>query len=162
MTFSADAITACEVNAAGETPDIGDKAAQELAGLIVSEQNVDAGMDFMICEQNTTVGDSRHWIGAVDSKAMQAAGVKVQKDRLLNEIARYASYKCNMDVIKMWMDHSAEMLDYMESLGYVSSVHIAPESHVGGNNMEYYVPSIWHSINPGEGMDEETAELAAN
>ena len=42
MTFSADAITACEVNAAGETPDIGDKAAQELAGLIVSEQNVDA------------------------------------------------------------------------------------------------------------------------
>ena len=31
MTFSADAITACEVDAAGETPDIGDKAAQELA-----------------------------------------------------------------------------------------------------------------------------------
>lgn len=243
MTFSADAITACEVNAAGETPDIGDKAAQELAGLIVKDQNVDAtttataaitlpavrkaakncidqaqgtavalnenagdegddwlgeapeigddqiaetkttdlliigagnggmmaaataadaGMNFMVCEQNTTLGDSRHWIGAYGTRAQREAGVTVQKDRLLNEIARYASYKCNMDVIKMWIDHSAEMLDYLESLGYVSSVHIAPESHVGGNNMEYYVPSIWHSINPGEGMDEETAKLAGN
>lgn len=243
MTFSADAITACEVNAAGETPDIGTVAAEELAGLIVKDQNVDgvtaataaitlpavrkaatncieqaqglaaainenagdegddwlgaapeiadsdiaetkttdllivgagnggmmaaataadAGMDFMVCEQNTTVGDTRYWIGAYGTKAQKEAGVEIQKDRLLNELARYASYKCDMDVIRMWIENSAEMMDYMESLGFASSVHIAPESHVGGNNMEYYVPSQWHSLNPGEGMDEATAELAGD
>ena len=236
MTFSADTITACEVNAAGETPDIGDKAAQELAGLIVKDQNVDAvttataaitlpavrkaakncidqaqgaavalnenagndgddwlgeapeigddqiaetkttdlliigagsgglmaavtaadaGMDFILCEQNTVVGDTRGWIGAYGTRAQKEAGVEVQKDRLLNEIARYASYKCNMDVIKMWIDHSAEMVSYLEELGMVTSVHIAPTSHVGGSNMEYYVPSIWHSAAPGPALPEE-------
>lgn len=45
----------------------------------------DAKMDFMICEQNETLGDTRHWIGALDTEAMKKAGVTVQKDRLLNE-----------------------------------------------------------------------------
>lgn len=81
---------------------------------------------------------------------MKKAGVTVQKDRLLNEIARYASYKCDMDVIKMWMNNSAEMISYLESLGLSASVNIAHENHVGGNHMEYYVPSIWHTISaPG-------------
>lgn len=226
MTFSADAITACVINASGETPDIGGVAADELAALILEKQSVDvttsataaisipaakkavsnciaqaqgiavaldestgqesddwlgrapeiddaqissvqdtalliigagngglmaaataadAGLDFIVCEQNTMPGDTRSWIGAVDTKAMKEAGIEIQKDRLLNEIARYASYKCDMDVIKMWMDNSAEMISYLESLGVASIVNIAPESHVGGNNMEYYVPSIWHT-----------------
>lgn len=243
MTFSADAITACEVNAAGETPSIGTIAAEQLADLIVQNQNVDgvtsatagitlpavrkaaancieqakgtavalnenagnegddwlgeapeisddqiteflttdllivgagnggmvaaataadANMDFMICEQNTMLGETRYWIGAYGTRAQKEAGVTIQKDRLLNELARYASYKCDMDVIRMWIENSAEMMDYMESLGFASSVHIAPDSHVGGNNMEYYVPSQWHSLNPGSGMDEATAELAGD
>lgn len=42
MTFDESSITACSVNAAGETPEIGTKAAEELASLIVSDQSVDA------------------------------------------------------------------------------------------------------------------------
>jgi succinate dehydrogenase/fumarate reductase flavoprotein subunit/uncharacterized protein with FMN-binding domain len=234
MTFSDSAITECTVNAAGETPSIGTAAAEELASLIVSEQNVDAvttatanitlpavrkaaenciaqaqgtavalnekagtddgdwlgeapeiaeseisstqdtdlliigagngglmaaataadaDMDFIVCEQNAVLGDTRHWIGAVDTDAQKAAGVTVMKDRLLNEIARYASYKCDMDVIKMWMEHSGEMVSYLTELGFTPEVHIAPNSHVGGNNMEYYVPSIWHTLNLPEGTE---------
>lgn len=236
VTFDASSITDCVIDAAGETEDIGQAAASEMAALIVETQSVDvvttasaaitvpaiqkavnnciaqaqgtaaalnenadagsdsddwlgsapeisdaeissvldtslliigagnggmmaaataaeAGLDFMVCEQNTALGDTRHWIGAVDTEAMQNAGVTIQKDRLLNEIARYASYKCDMDVIKMWINNSAEMVSWLESLGMTSSVHIAPESHVGGNNMEYYVPSIWHTINLPEGNE---------
>ena len=235
MNFSAEAITGCSINAAGETPAIGGVAAEEIAALVVQNQTVDvttgtsaaitvpaikkaisnciaqaqgkavainensgaaddsdwlgtapeindaliasvqdtdlliigagnggmmaaataadAGMKFILCEQNTVMGDARHWIGAIDTKAMAAANVTVQKDRVLNELARYASYKCDMDVIKMWMNNSAEMLDYLESLGFRNSVHIAPESHVGGNNMEYYVPSIWHTADLPEGTE---------
>ncbi|GJN65596.1 FAD-binding protein [Faecalibacterium gallinarum] len=234
MTFDESSITACSVNAAGETPEIGTKAAEELASLIVSDQSVDAtttataditlpavrkaannciqqaqgkavalnenagdtgddwlgeapeidasqisatqdtelliigagnggmmaavtaadaGMDFIVCEQNQTMGDTRHWIGAVDTDAQKAAGVTIQKDRLLNELARYASYKCDMDVIKMWIQNSAEMVSYLESLGMRPSVHIAPETHVGGNNMEYYVPSLWHTVDLPEGSE---------
>lgn len=235
VTFDAGSITDCVIDASGETPSIGEVAANEMAQLIVKEQSVDvaasataditipavkkavsnciaqaqgsapalnesagnddsddwlgeapeiddsqissekntslliigagnggmmaaataaeAGLDFMVCEQNTTMGDTRHWIGAIDTKAMKEAGVTVQKDRLLNEIARYASYRCDMDVIKMWMNNSGEMVSWLESLGMTPSVHIAPESHVGGNNMEYYVPSIWHTIDLPEGSE---------
>lgn len=237
VTFSADAITDCVIEASGETADIGGVAAEEMAKLIVEEQSVDvttsataaitvpavkkavnnciaqaqgtaeplnenagegdsddwlgtapeisdsqissvkdtslliigagnggmmaaataaeAGIDFMVCEQNAAMGDTRHWIGAVDTEAMKEANVTVQKDRLLNELARYASYKCDMDVIKMWMKNSAEMVSWLESLGMSASVHIAPESHVGGNNMEYYVPSIWHTIDLPEGSEAQ-------
>lgn len=122
-------------------------------GMMAAATAADAGMDFMLCEQNTVMGETRHWIGAVDTQAMQDAGVEVKKDRLLNELARYASYKCDMDVIKMWMRNSAEMVSYLESLGMKAEVHIAPESHVGGNNMEYYVPSIWHTLHLPEGSE---------
>ena len=77
-------------------------------GMMAAATAADAKMDFMICEQNETLGDTRHWIGALDTEAMKKVGVTVQKDRLLNEIARYASYKCDMEVIKMWMNNSAE------------------------------------------------------
>jgi len=238
MTFSAEAITACSINASGETSTIGQPAAEEIAALVVQSQTVDvttgtsaaitvpaikkavnnciaqaqgtavalnenagnddssdwlgvapeiddsqiasvqdtslliigagnggmmaaataadAGMDFIVCEQNVVLGDTRHWIGAIDTNAMNAANVTVQKDRLLNEIARYASYKCDMDVIKMWMNNSGEMMSYLENLGFTTSVHIAPESHVGGNNMEYYVPSIWHTADLPAGTEAKS------
>lgn len=122
-------------------------------GIMAAATAADAGMDFIVCEQNAVMGDTRHWIGAVDTDAQKAAGVEVKKDRLLNELARYASNKVDMEVIKAWMNNSAEMVSYLESLGFKAEVHIAPESHVGGNNMEYYVPSIWHTLNLPEGAE---------
>lgn len=149
----------------GEAPEIEDAQIAETlttslliigagnGGMMAAATAADAKMDFMICEQNETLGDTRHWIGALDTEAMKKAGVTVQKDRLLNELARYASYKCDMDVIKMWMNNSGEMISYLESLGLSSTVNIANDNHVGGNNMEYYVPSIWHTISAPEGSE---------
>ena len=122
-------------------------------GMMAAATAADAGMNFILAEQNTVMGDTRHWIGAVDTKQMNEAGVEVHKGRLLNEIARYASYKCDMDLIKMWIQNSAEMVAYLESLGMKPMVNIAPESHVGGEAMEYYVPSIWHTINLPDGCE---------
>ena len=149
----------------GQAPEIDDaqiSSTQETDLLIIGAGNggmmaaataADAGMNFIVAEQNAVMGDTRHWIGAVDTKQMNEAGVEVKKDRLLNEIARYASYKCDMDLIKMWIQNSGEMIAYLESLGMQPMVNIAPESHVGGNNMEYYVPSIWHTVNLPEGCE---------
>ena len=115
-------------------------------GLMAAVTAADANIDFMLCEQSVVLGETRHWIGAVDTKAMKNAGVKVSKKRILNELARYASYKVNMDLIKMWIDESAEMLDYLESLGISNNVNLEAGNHVGGEDMEYYVPSIWHTL----------------
>ena len=242
MTFDANSITACDVDASGETPSIGGVAAEQFAQAVLSEQSVDvttsataavtlpalkkaaencisqakgeaealielpedsddgdwlgeapeisddqiaktldtallivgagngglmaaataadAGMDFILCEQGTTSNATvRKWIGAVGTPEQEEAGVVIQKDRLLNEIARYASYKVDMSVIKLWIDNSAEMIAYLESLGMTSTLHIAPESHVGGNNMEYYVPSQWFTMDVPEGFEGDRHNL---
>lgn len=115
-------------------------------GLMAAVTAADANINFMLCEQSVVLGDTRHWIGAVNTKAMKNAGVKVSEKRILNELARYASYKVNMDLIKMWIDESAEMLDYLESLGITNTINLEAGNHVGGEDMQYYVPSIWHTL----------------
>lgn len=116
-------------------------------GMMAAATAADAGMDFIICEQNTVLGETRYWIGAVNSEAMKAAGGKVDETRLMNELGRYASYKCNMEVIRLWIDHSAEVVSYLESLGMTALPHVVEDSqHVGGEGSGYYVPSVWHTI----------------
>ncbi len=116
------------------------------SGMIAAATAADAGMDFMICEQNAKPCDCRWWIGAVNSEHVKQAGLTVDKNRLMNELGRYASYKCDLDVIKVWLDYSGEMVSYLESLGMKVMINPAPTTHVGGEGMEYYVPTTWHTI----------------
>lgn len=74
------------------------------------------GLDFKVIEQNAVVQDTRHWYGAIDSSAGLAAGAKVNKKKLLSEISRYASGKCNHKVIKTWIDESAAMHDFVAGI----------------------------------------------
>ena len=59
------------------------------------------GMDFIVAEKGSVVGATRHWLGAVNSKYCEAAGVSDDKGKLLNELVRYASGKCDPRVWKV-------------------------------------------------------------
>ena len=54
------------------------------------------GLNFRVIEQNGNVQDTRHWVGAVDGFGAQAQGIKMDRAKLLSEISRYASGKCEM------------------------------------------------------------------
>ena len=75
------------------------------------------GLNFRIIEQNGNVQDTRHWYGAIDSAAAKAAGEKpFDKAKLLSEISRYASGKCDQRVVKTWINESAEMIEFVRSI----------------------------------------------
>ena len=58
------------------------------------------GLNFRVIEQNANVKDTRHWYGAVDSAAAKEAGEPAtDKAKLLSEISRYASGKCDQRVV---------------------------------------------------------------
>jgi len=116
------------------------------AGMMAAATAADAGMDFMICEKNATVGDTRFWVGTFNSEQAVSAGHEMSKTKAMNELARYASYKCDMEVIRMWLDNSQEVLKYWESLGVVAEWHEDLGNHVGGEEMTYVVPSMWHTL----------------
>lgn len=87
------------------------------AGLAAGAYAADNGLDYRIIERNPMKGDTRLYYGAVDTSAAQAAGAEpVDRKRLLNEISRYASGKCNQAVVKVWVDESAQMHEFVNAL----------------------------------------------
>ena len=75
------------------------------------------GLNFRIIEQNGNVQDTRHWYGAIDSAAAKAAGEEpFDRAKLLSEISRYASGKCDQRVVKTWINESGEMIEFIRSI----------------------------------------------
>ena len=75
------------------------------------------GLNFRVIEQNGNVQDTRHWYGAIDSAAAKAAGEEpFDRAKLLSEISRYASGKCDQRVVKTWINESGEMIEFIRSI----------------------------------------------
>ena len=75
------------------------------------------GLNFRIIEQNSVVQDTRHWYGAIDTSAAKAAGAEpCDRAKLLSEISRYASGKCDQRVVRTWINESAAMHDFVSSI----------------------------------------------
>ena len=114
------------------------------AGMAAAATAADLGLDFMLCEKNNNVGMCRWWIGAVNTKFHREAGIEVDEAKLLNELTRYASNKCNPQVWKTWIRESSEMIEWLDGImpGTLYLDTIGYDHHTGGT--DFYVPPIQH------------------
>lgn len=126
-------------------------------GMMAAATAVDEGVDFILCEKNNQVQSTRHWIGAVNTAQQQSAGVQVNRGELLNELARYASYKCDMDVWKVWIEESAEMLAYLDPIMESSLGLTATVDTDKFDKQLHYTPMVQHMylIDPALGTRPE-------
>ena len=86
-------------------------------GMCAAAYAAQKGLNFRIIEQNVAVQDTRHWYGAIDTSAAQAAGAEpCDRAKLLSEISRYASGKCDQRVVKTWINESAAMHDFVAGI----------------------------------------------
>ena len=121
--------TGDETDWLGKEPDIDEAAITETVdtdilivgagngGMFAAAYAAANGLNFRIIEQNAAVQDTRHWYGAIDSAAAKAAGAPAtDKAKLLSEISRYASGKCDQRVVRTWINESAAMHDFMRSI----------------------------------------------
>ena len=121
--------TGDETDWLGKEPDIDEAAITETVdtdilivgagngGMFAAAYAAANGLNFRVIEQNANVQDTRHWYGAVDSAAAKEAGEPAtDKAKLLSEISRYASGKCDQRVVKTWINESAAMHDFMRSI----------------------------------------------
>ena len=74
------------------------------------------GLNFRIIEQNANVQDTRHWVGAVDGFGSVENGIQMDRAKLLSEISRYASGKCDQRVVKTWINESGEMINFVREI----------------------------------------------
>ena len=118
------------------------------------------GLNFRIIEQNSNVQDTRHWYGAIDSAAAKAAGEEpFDRAKLLSEISRYASGKCDQRVVKTWINESAAMHDFMRSIledkygwvcDFTSGSEAAWPAENAEHNTDYLFPVEEHNYMASE------------
>ena len=141
----------------GKEPDIDEAAITETVdtdilivgagngGMFAAAYAAANGLNFRVIEQNANVQDTRHWYGAVDSAAAKEAGEPAtDKAKLLSEISRYASGKCDQRVVKTWINESAAMHDFMRSIledkyGWVCDFTSGSEAAWPAENAEHKI-----------------------
>ena len=156
----------------GKEPDIDETAITETVdtdilivgagngGMFAAAYAAANGLNFRVIEQNTNVQDTRHWYGAVDSAAAKEAGEPAtDKAKLLSEISRYASGKCDQRVVKTWINESAAMHDFMRSIledkygwvcDFTSGSEAAWPAENAEHNTDYLYPVQEHNYMASE------------
>ena len=156
----------------GKEPDIDEAAITETAdtdilivgagngGIFAAAYAAANGLNFRIIEQNGNVQDTRHWYGAIDSAAAKEAGEKpADRAKLLSEISRYASGKCDQRVVKTWINESAAMHDFMRSIledkygwtcDFTSGAEAAWPAENAEHNTDYLFPVQEHNYMASE------------
>ena len=120
--------TGDETDWLGKEPDIDEAAITETVdtdilivgagngGMFAAAYAAAKGLNFRVIEQNGNVQDTRHWVGAVDGFGAQEQGIEMDRAKLLSEVSRYASGKCDQRVVKTWINESAEMIEFVRSI----------------------------------------------
>ena len=164
--------TGDETDWLGKEPDIDEAAITETidtdivivgagnGGMFAAAYAAANGLNFRVVEQNSAVQDTRHWYGAIDSSAAKDAGAPAtDKAKLLSEISRYASGKCDQRVVKTWINESAAMHDFMRSIledkyGWECEFTAGDEAkwpdENGGHNTDYLFPVQEHNYMASE------------
>ena len=156
----------------GKEPDIDEAAITETVdtdilivgagngGMFAAAYAAANGLNFRVIEQNANVQETRHWYGAVDSAAAKEAGEPAtDKAKLLSEISRYASGKCDQRVVKTWINESAAMHDFMRSIledkygwvcDFTSGSEAAWPAENAEHNTDYLYPVQEHNYMASE------------
>ncbi len=118
------------------------------AGLAAAATAAELGLNFILCDKAAVVPETREYLGAVNTSKSLAASDPVDTGKLLNELSRYASGKCDRDLVKLWIDNSAEMVDWVDGhiaaiAGKECAVAVTPDHPTGGT--DYMTPVLEHS-----------------
>ena len=155
----------------GKEPDIDEAAITETVdtdilivgagngGIFAAAYAAANGLNFRVIEQNGNVQDTRHWVGAVDGFGAQAQGIKMDRAKLLSEVSRYASGKCDQRVVRTWINESAAMHDFMRSIledkygwvcDFTSGSEAAWPAENAEHNTDYLFPVQEHNYMASE------------
>lgn len=129
-------------------------------GMAAAAYAADQGIDFIICEKGETVGATRHWFAALGTRPFKELGVEVDRQRLMGEIVRYSQGNCDQRLIRMWMDESNDMFEFVDGImTSADAVVIADEFDMPGGmgGTPYYVSPCEHHYgdkNGGRDIEE--------
>ena len=123
------------------------------AGSAAAATAAELGLSCICVERAACVPETREYLCGVNSKFTLEADPDRPTDpgKLLNEISRYGSGKVDRDLIKMFIDNSADTVEWVDGImtaaGKELSVDVPPTHPTGGT--DYYLPTVQHTWEPG-------------
>lgn len=87
-----------------------------ISGLIAALKAAEDGAKVILLEKMTEGRGAFECFGSVNSRTQIAAGVKTDKEVLLDEMHRSASYRIGPNVVKAYVEKSGEATDFMEKM----------------------------------------------
>lgn len=136
------------------------------AGMVAAATAADLGMDFMVCEKSGVLGTTRSWYGVCNSTQCREAGMEADTGFMLNDLTRYASGKVDQSVIRVWIDKSAEMSDWlvdiMDSYGFDVYFETNTGNEEGAAGCNMYCAPTQHNFVARDDTDEAIAKTPRN
>ena len=138
-------------------------------GLAAAAYAATKGYNFRIIEKGTTWARVRGWYGAINTEDILAAGEEpCNRSKLLRELKKYSSGKCDLSLFNTWYDESAAMHEFIKSCfneyhpDATCDVTVGEESHwPEEDDSGFFFPVCEHFWNTPEGRPDRN-EMFAN
>jgi fumarate reductase flavoprotein subunit len=123
-----------------------------IAGLATAQSAAEAGARVVLVEKTGSFSARGHHNGAIGSKLQKKNGIHLNKEQILGELIRWASNRINQKLLRIWADHSGEVLDYFVDLAETHGLTVdVAETHSISSLYRQYATG--HQFrNPGESV----------
>ncbi len=112
------------------------------AGLVAALSATEADAKVIILEKFTTSRYGGNYNAALGSKFMKKLGIEFDKDQAVLEFMRWHDSRPDQKLIRMWADHSGEVMDWMlamtEAAGIETKIHMWPTPPEWNPAREFY------------------------
>lgn len=107
-------------------------------GIIASLAAAEQGAKTITIEKGGSYGVIREYLGVVNAQCQKDVGCVVDPLAVTKELMRYASYRADQRLIKLWADESGETLDWMMSYLEPKGFGIVAEPDIGDGFHDIY------------------------
>lgn len=125
-----------------------------IAGATTFMRACESGLKAALVEKTETFSARGMDCAAIGTKIQEAAGVTIDKARVINDLVVSSGYKVNGDLIKTWADESGrvfdDLTDMMEGMGYTVELYQAETSNTDGDGAWYRTYPVTHNFGVAE------------
>lgn len=125
-----------------------------IAGASTFMRACESGLKAALVEKTETFSARGMDCAAIGTKIQEAAGVTIDKARVINDLVVSSGYKVNGDLIKTWADESGrvfdDLTDMMEGMGYTVELYQTDTSNTDGDGCWYRTYPVTHNFGVAE------------
>ncbi len=125
-----------------------------IAGATTFMRACESGLKAALVEKTETFNARGMDCAAIDTKIQKAAGISIDKAKVINDLVVSSGYKVNGDLIKTWADESGrvfdDLTDMMTDMGYTVEVYQSETSNMDGDGCWYRTYPVTHNFGVAE------------